>query len=202
VTARGRVARVARRSVPVGLVVALAVGCTRDADEQAARGRRKAAVAVAARDRALLQAFVRDADALDARLPALRRVETGWTAADSAIVAAGWFAGDTLLVLDENVRTRDGGTGQARYVFDGARLRYVALDRMRPAVAGRRPERLRLALGFDTSHVLVASSKNVDDGAVALDSVVDVAQRVAHAAALRTRLSAAAAAPAASGAPR
>ena len=199
-TAAASRARV-RQRVALALTLLLAAGCTRDAEQQAARGRRKAAVAVAARDRALLQGFVRDAEALEGRLPGLRRVETGWTAADSAVVAAAWFAGDTLLVLDENVRTREGGTGQARYVFAGTRLRYVALDRMRPAVAGRRPERLRLALGFDSTQTLVASSKNVDDGAVALDSVVDVAQRIAHAAMLRTRLSASAAAPAASAAP-
>ena len=190
------------RGAALALLAALAVGCGRDADEAAKRSRRKAAVAVAARDRALLQPFVRAADALEARFPSLRRVETGWTAGDSAFVVAGWFAGDTLVAVDENVRTGDGGTGQARYVYDGARLRYVALDRMRPAVEGRRPERLRLALGFDTTQALVASSKNIDDGAVALDSVVDVARRVERAQVLRTRVSDAAAARGASAAPR
>lgn len=192
----------ARRQALVALLAATSVltACTRDEEAAAARGRRKARMAVAARDRALLQGFVRDADALDARLPSLRRHEIGFVADDTAYIVVGHLAGDTLLALDENVRGPGDVTGQARYVFDGARLRYVALDRMRPRDG--RPERLRLALGFDSTQALVASSKNVNDAAVPLDTARDVATLVARAAALRTRVSASARAPAMPAAPR
>ncbi|MCU0626654.1 MAG: hypothetical protein MUF21_09265 [Gemmatimonadaceae bacterium] len=184
------------------LLLALAVGgCGRDADAAATRARRKAAVAVAARDRALLQRYVREADALDARLPALRRVTTGFVTGDTTVILAGYLAGDSLLAIDEILRAGETLRGQSRYVLRGDRLHYVALDRTQPGATPLAPERLRLALGFDSTARLVASSKNINDGAVNLDTAADVTALVLRSATLARRVSDAASAPAARSAP-
>lgn len=178
-----------------GMATAPGACAPRDDDAAAARARRKARMAVAARDRAVLQGHVRAAESLAARLPALRRTQVGFVDGDTTVILVGHFAGDTLLAIDENVRGAGGVTGQARYVLARGTLRYVALDRAVPDADGRPPRRLRLALGFDSTGALVASSKNVNDAAVNLDTAVDVRARMARAAALAARLSASARAP-------
>jgi hypothetical protein len=50
------------------------------------------------------------------------------------------------------------------------------------------PLRTRLAFGYDTTGVLSATSKNVNDAAVPLDTAVDVTRIADRARALRVRV--------------
>lgn len=133
----------------------------------------KKAIAAASQDRLVLQYLVKDAEAAKLRLPSLRRVTRGFVRGDTAVIWFGYFAGDTLLILDETRRGPAGVEENARYLFRGTMLHYVALDRVITAGVPT-PLRTRLAFGYDSAGALSATSKNVNDAAIPLDSVADV----------------------------
>lgn len=149
-----------------------------------ARRAHKAAIAAAAQDRLVLQAYVKEAEIVEARVPSLRKISRGFLRGDTSVIWFGYFAGDSLIVLDETRRLPERMEENARYFFRDTLLRYVVLDRRESAQAGT-PARLRLAFGFDTAMTLVATSKNVNDAAVPLDSAVDIRAVAARATALR-----------------
>jgi hypothetical protein len=173
----------------VAILLSLAA-CSRGdkpAPTPAERAAHKAAIAAAAQDRMVLQYLVKEAEAANARVPSLRRESAGFTSGDTSVIWFGFFAGDTLLVLDETRRGPPGVEENARYLFRGARLHYVALDRLESGTSGV-PRRLRLAFGYDSTGVLSATSKNVNDAAVPLDTAADVTRIASRAALLRTRV--------------
>jgi hypothetical protein len=145
----------------------------------------KKAIAAAAQDRMVLQYLVKDAEAVKARIPSLRRLSRGFVIGDTSVIWFAFLAGDTLVVLDETRRV-EGAEENARYLFRAATLQYVALDRV---ITGGQatPLRTRLAFGYDSAGTLVATSKNVNDAAVPLDTAADVSRIAARAYALRTR---------------
>lgn len=144
----------------------------------------KKAIAAAAQDRLVLQYLVKDAEAAKLRLPSLRRVSRGFVRGDTAVIWFGYFAGDTLLVLDETRRGPPGIEENARYLFRDTLLHYVALDRVITAGVPT-PVRTRLAFGYDTTGALSATSKNVNDAAIPLDSLTDITLVAARARQLR-----------------
>ena len=152
-----------------------------------ARATHKAAIAAAAKDRMLLQYLVKDAEAVNARLSGLRRATAGFMAGDTSVIWFGFFAGDTLVVLDETRRGPPGVEENARYLFRNTSLHYVALDRTQRG-SGPTPIRTRLAFGFDSVGVLSATSKNVNDAAAPLDTAADITFIAERARALRTRI--------------
>ncbi len=152
-----------------------------------ARRAHKAAIAAAAQDRMVLQYLVKDAEAVNLRVPTLRRVSDGFVAGDTSVIWFAFFAGDSLLVLDETRRGPAATEENARYLFRGDSLHYVALDRIQTA-DGTKPLRTRLAFGYDSSGALSATSKNVNDAAVPLDTVADVSRVADRARALRARV--------------
>ena len=182
-----------RRSVPRGVVLLVAasvLGCSRSdrpAPTSEARAAHKAGIAAAAKDRMMLQYLVKDAELTNARLGSLRRTTAGYLAGDTSVIWFGYFAGDTLVVLDETRRDPTGGEEDARYFFRNAQLHYVALDRKQRAGTPT-PIRTRLAFGYDSAGALAATSKNVNDGAVPLDTVADITRIVARAMLLRSRV--------------
>ncbi len=151
-----------------------------------ARIAHKKAIAAAAQDRMMLQYLVKDAEVVEARLPALRRESRGFVAGDTSVIWFAFFAADSLVVLDETRRVA-GAEENARYLFRAAQLHYVALDRV---VTGGRatPVRTRLAFGYDSVGRLTATSKNVNDAAVPLDTAADVSRIAARAYDLRARV--------------
>jgi hypothetical protein len=174
----------------VALTLIVAAACSRgDAPvvTAAARAAHKAAIAAAANDRLVLQYLVKDADAVNSRLPGLRRASAGYMSADTSVIWFAYFAGDTLLVLDETRRGPPGREENARYIFRDTLLHYVALDRSERSDSDL-PLRLRLAFGFDSSGALSATSKNLNDAAVPVDTAADVTRVAARAIALRKRV--------------
>jgi hypothetical protein len=174
------------------LALALAVGaCRRDdgkpAPTPAERAVHKAAIAAAAQDRLVLQYLVKDAEAVKLRLPGMRRVSAGFVSGDTSVIWFGFFEGDTLVILDETRRGPPGVEENARYLYRGSLLRYVTLDRVTTSGTPT-PIRVRLAFGYDSTGRLSATSKNVNDAAVPLDSASDVNRIAARAAALRARV--------------
>jgi hypothetical protein len=159
-------------------------GGEQPAPTPAARAAHKAAIAAAAQDRLVLQYLVKDATAANDRLPSLRRVSAGFVSGDTSVIWFGFFAGDTLVVLDETRRGPTGVEENARYLFRNAALHYVALDRVQTRNTAT-PIRTRLAFGYDSLGALSATSKNVNDAAVPLDTLSDVIRIAARAQALR-----------------
>lgn len=153
----------------------------------AARAAHKAALAAAARDRMVLQYLVKDAEAVELRLPSLRKVSAGFVTGDTSVIWFGFFAGDTLVVLDETRRGPQGVEENARYIFRDSLLHYVALDHIRTSGAPT-PIRTRIAFGYDSTAQLSATSKNVNDAAVPLDTAKDVTRIAVRVAALRARV--------------
>ena len=153
----------------------------------AERTAHKAAIAAAAQDRMVLQYLVKDAELVNARLPGFRRVSAGYAAGDTSVIWFAFFAGDTLIVLDETRRGPPGVEENARYFFRAETLHYVVLDRIRTA-GEPTPVRMRLAFGYDSVGALSATSKNVNDAAQPLDTVADVSVIAARAMALRARV--------------
>ncbi|MCC7053886.1 MAG: hypothetical protein IT355_11550 [Gemmatimonadaceae bacterium] len=147
----------------------------------------KAAIAAAAQDRMMLQYLVKEAEVTEARLPSLRRDSRGYMSGDTSVIWFAFFAGDTLVVLDETRRGPVGVEENARYLFTGDRLHYVALDRLRTS-GTQVPVRLRLAFGYDSTGRLSATSKNVNDAAVPLDTAADIHRIADRARALRARV--------------
>jgi hypothetical protein len=129
--------------------------------------------------------MVKDAEALNLRVPSLQKVSQGFTRGDTSVIWFGYFAGDSLLVLDETRRGPKGVEENARYLFRGDSLYYVALDRILTAGVPT-PVRTRLAFGFDSTGRLAATSKNVNDAAVPLDTAADITRLALRARALRT----------------
>ena len=152
-----------------------------------ARRAHKQAIAAAALDRMVLQYLVKDAEVVNLRVPSLRRVSAGFVSGDTSVIWFAYFAGDTLLVLDETRRGPAKMEENARYLFRADRLHYVALDRIQ-SFGTPTPQRTRLAFGYDSSGTLSATSKNVNDAAVPLDTLADVTQVADRARALRTRV--------------
>lgn len=152
-----------------------------------ARAAHKAAIAAAAQDRLVLQYLVKDAEAVEARLPSLRRESKGFVRGDTSVIWFAFFAGDTLVVLDETRRGPPGVEENARYLFRGDTLHYVALDRLRTAGLPV-PVRLRLAFGYDSTGRLSGTSKNVNDAAVPLDTAADITAIATRARALREQV--------------
>jgi hypothetical protein len=180
----------ARRRVGLCSALALLTACggdDRPAPTPEARKAHKAAIAAAAKDRLVLQYLVKDAEAVNLRVPSLRRVSKGFVTGDTSVIWFGFFAGDTLLVLDETRRGPAGVEENGRYLFRGDALHYVALDRI-VTTGVSTPLRTRLAFGYDTTGVLSATSKNVNDAAVPLDTAVDVTRIADRARALRVRV--------------
>jgi hypothetical protein len=152
-----------------------------------ARRAHKAAIAAAAQDRMVLQYLVKDAEVANLRVPSLRRVSRGFVTGDTSVIWFGFFAGDTLLVLDETRRGPAGVEENGRYLFRGDALHYVALDRV-ITTGVVTPRRTRLAFGYDSTGTLSATSKNVNDAAVPLDTTADVRRIADRARALRLRV--------------
>ena len=152
-----------------------------------ARAAHKAAIAAAANDRMVLQYLVKDAEAVEARIPSMRRASKGYVSGDTSVIWFAFFAGDTLVVLDETRRGPPGVEENARYFFRGAQLHYAALDRVRTADVPV-PLRLRLAFGYDSAGRLSATSKNLNDAAVPLDTTADITTIATRASALRDRV--------------
>lgn len=168
----------------------LASACGRDdtpPPTPEARKVHKAAIAAAAQDRMVLQYLVKDAEAVNQRVPALRRVSQGFVSGDTSVIWFAFFAGDTLVVLDETRRGPKGVEENGRYLFRGDVLHYVALDRI-VTTGVSTPIRTRLAFGYDSAGVLSATSKNVNDAAVPLDTAADVTRIAGRARALRARV--------------
>lgn len=175
-----------RRSPALVCALAMLLACSRGdqpAASPAERAVHKAAIAAAAQDRLVLQYLVKDAEVVNARLPTLRRTSAGFVRGDTSVIWFGFFAGDSLLVLDETRRGPKGVEENARYYFRDTLLHYVALDRVE--TGGSTLRRLRLAFGYDTTGALSATSKNVNDAAEPLDTAADVARIATRAAALR-----------------
>jgi hypothetical protein len=169
--------------------VALLAGCSRGDQPvatSAARAAHKAAIAAAAQDRMVLQYLVKDADVVNARLGSLRKTSAGFVTGDTSVIWFGFFAGDTLIVLDETRRGPVGVEENARYFFRDTVLHYVALDRIE--TGSDVPRRLRLAFGYDSTGALSATSKNVNDAAQPLDTVADIVRIATRAAQLRLRV--------------
>lgn len=162
-------------------------GDGKPAPTPAERATHKRAIAAAAQDRMMLQYLVKDAEAVEARLSSLRRESAGFVSGDTSVIWFGFFAGDTLLVLDETRRGPPGIEENARYLFRGSTLHYVALDRVQTSGTPT-PIRMRLAFGYDSSGALSATSKNVNDAAVPLDTAADITRIARRAAALRARV--------------
>ncbi len=153
----------------------------------AERTAHKAAIAAAAQDRMVLQYLVKDAEAVELRLPSLRKVSRGFLSGDTSVIWFGFFAGDTLIVLDETRRGPPGVEENARYIFREPLLRYVALDRIQTSGTPT-PIRTRIAFGYDSLGRLSATSKNMNDAAVPLDTAMDITRIASRAAALRARV--------------
>ena len=175
------------RSVIVTLAV---IGCSRGdkpAPTAEARAAHKAAIAAAAKDRMLLQYLVKDAEQNGRRTATLRRESAGYLTGDTSVIWFAFFAGDTLVVLDETRRGPAGVEENARYLFRDSVLHYVALDRAVTAHTSR-PIRTRLAFGYDSAGTLAATSKNVNDAAVPLDTAADIGAVSMRARLLRDRV--------------
>jgi hypothetical protein len=185
--------RRAERQRLVALLVAACglLACGRDeakaAPTPAERALRKRAIAAAAQDRLVLQYLVKEAEAVETRLPTLQRASAGFVTGDTSVIWFGFFAGDSLLILDETRRGPPGVEENARYFFADTMLRYVAMDRMQTRGTPT-PVRMRLAFGFDSTGVLAATSKNVNDAAVPLDTALDVTRIAQRATDLRRRV--------------
>jgi hypothetical protein len=150
------------------------------------RAERKRAQAAAALDRAVLQSFVKRAEEVEAALPSWAQRTAGFQQGDTNIIWRVYAGPDSATVLDEHRRAPDGGVAEGRYFFRRDQLWYTTLDQMTPS-ATLTPRRVRLAFGFDSLGALVATSKNVNDAAVPLDSAQDVGVLRARASALLTR---------------
>jgi hypothetical protein len=183
-----------RHLLPAVVLVCALAACGRDADKPAPtpaeRAAHKAGIAAAAQDRMVLQYLVKDAEATELRLPSMRRASAGFVTGDTSVIWFGFFAGDTLVVLDETRRGPPGVEENARYMFRDTLLRYVAFDRVQTANTPT-PVRTRLAFGYDSTGRLSATSKNVNDAAVPLDTAVDVTRIARRAIELRARVLAA-----------
>lgn len=178
--------------LPMVAGVAL-MGCSSGdtpAPSPAARAAHKAAIAAASQDRLVLQYLVKDAERANQRLGAMRRTTAGFMSGDTSVIWFAYFAGDTLLVLDETRRGPAGVEENARYQFRDSSLHYVALDRLQTSNTPT-PIRTRLAFGYDSTGRLSATSLNVNDAAVPLDTAMDVTRVAARARALRSRVIAA-----------
>jgi hypothetical protein len=151
-----------------------------------ARVAHKKAIAAAAQDRLVLQYLIKRADTVAQRLPSLRRVTRGGVAGDTNVIWFAYFAGDSLVALDETRRVGSALEENARYLFRDTLLHYVTLDRIDRTE--RVPLRTRLAFGFDSTGRLIATSKNLNDGAVPLDTVADITTTARHGRALRARV--------------
>ena len=179
-----------RRLLTTTCGVFLLSGCAKDdkpPPTPEARRAHKAAIAAAAHDRMVLQYLVKDAEAVKLRVPSLRRVSKGFMTGDTSVIWFGFFAGDTLLVLDETRRGPAGVEENGRYLFRGDALQYVALDRV-VTTGVSTPLRTRLAFGYDSAGLLSATSKNVNDAAVPLDTAADVRRIAERALGLRRRV--------------
>jgi hypothetical protein len=143
----------------------------------ASRVTHKKAIAAAANDRLVLQYLVKDAELVAKRIPTLRRETRGQVIGDTSVIWFAYYAGDSLLALDETRRVRRSSEENARYLFKGTALRYVTLDRVERD--GAIPVRLRLAFGYDSLGRLSATSKNLNDAAAPLDTATDI-ERVAR----------------------
>ena len=106
---------------------------------------------------------------------------------DTSVIWFAYFAGDTLLVLDETRREPRGTEENGRYLFRDTTLRYIVYDRKAEA-GDAAPTQARLAFGFDSLGTLAASSKNVNDAAIPLDTAADVLSLVRQAQSLRARV--------------
>ena len=136
-----------------------------------------------------LQYLVKDAEAVELRLPSMRRETRGYMLGDTSVIWFAYYAGDTVTVLDETRRVPQKAEENARYFFRNSRLWYVTFDRV--TAAGRRTaQRTRLAFGYDSTGALTATSKNVNDAAVPLDSVADIVTIAQRAVTLRDRVTA------------
>jgi len=176
----------------IALVFLALAGCRasdKPAPTPAERAAHKAAIAAAAQDRMVLQYLVKDAEVIKGRLPALRKASAGFLSGDTSVIWFAFFAGDTLLVLDETRRGPAGVEENARYIFRAAGLHYVALDRVQTGDTPT-PMRTRLAFGYDSTGALSATSKNVNDAAVPLDTAADVTRIAERARSLRARVAA------------
>jgi hypothetical protein len=166
---------------------ALLSACARSdkpAPSTAERIAHKKGIAAAAMDRMLLQGFVKQADSVNRRLGSLRRVSKGFMRGDTSVIWFAYFAGDTLLVLDETRREPRGTEENARYLYRDTTLRYMVYDR-KAGATGAALLRARYAFGFDSLGTLAASSKNVNDAAIPLDTAADVLLLVRQARELR-----------------
>ena len=175
--------------VRLALMVVVA-GCSRSESPPptpAERAAHKAAIAAAAQDRMRLQYLVKDAEVVKLRLRSLRRETRGYMLTDTSVIWFAYFAGDSLIVLDETRRVPKGVEENARYFFRDSLLQYVTFDRVL-AAGTRTPQRTRLAFGYDSAGTLVATSKNVNDAAVPLDSVADIFAIASRARTLRSRV--------------
>ena len=183
----------AARYTSVALLVATAFsvsgcgGSDKPAPTPAARAAHKAAIAAAAQDRLVLQYLVKDAERANQRVASLQRVTAGFMTGDTSVIWFAYFAGDTLLVLDETRRGPPGVEENARYLFRDSSLHYVALDRLLTSNTPT-PVRTRLAFGYDTTGRLSATSLNVNDAAVTIDTARDVTRIALRARALRARV--------------
>ena len=102
----------------------------------------------------VLQYLVKDAEAIELRLPSLRRASAGFVSGDTSVIWFGFFAGDTLVVLDETRRGPPGVEENGRYIFRDTLLHYVALDRVQTSGTPT-PIRTRLAFGYDSTRCAV-----------------------------------------------
>jgi hypothetical protein len=179
------------RRVLTAVLLLAATACRRGDDRPPptpeARVAHKKAIAAAAQDRMVLQYLVKDAEAIELRLPQMRRASAGFVAGDTNVIWFAFFDGPTLVVLDETRRGPAGVEENGRYIFRDTLLRYVALDRVQTSGIPV-PRRTRLAFGYDSTGALAATSKNVNDAAIPLDTAVDVLRIADRARSLRARV--------------
>jgi hypothetical protein len=168
-------------------ILFLFTACRNQSSPPGARAERKRAQAVAQQDRAILQAYIKRAEATEAGMDGWATRTNGFKDGDTNVVWREYVGPDSAIVLDEHRRFPGGGTGSGRYFFRRGQVWYVTFDRMLPGEA-LSPLRTRFAFAFDSTNRLVATSKNVNDAAVPLDTATDVIALQRHAQDLLARV--------------